>query len=216
MVHPSSTNKKSKNLLIINDVITILQESYKKNWITPRDGNISYKVSGSRKFTITPSGLRKQELNKSDFIQAEILNSGWKQINNLNLKPSGEIELHYEILKSIKKDICVIHLHPTYSIAAMYAGFNLSELAKSFPELRRYTNVANNTENVPPTSKDLAIQCSSKLLFDNSLSKFTYDIVGIPNHGVVSIGSDVYEAFEHIERLEHIAKIVLLSRNKFD
>ena len=103
--------------MIINDIITILQESYKKNWITPRDGNVSYRVSGSRKFTITPSGLRKQELNKSDFIQAEILNSGWKQINNHNLKPSGEIELHYEILKSINKDICVVHLHPTYSIA---------------------------------------------------------------------------------------------------
>ena len=197
---------------MINDVIDILKESYKKNWITPRDGNISYKYSGSNEFMITPSGLRKQNLNPSDLIKIEISDKGWKQLNNLDKKPSGEIELHYKILKSVKSDVCVIHLHPTYIISAMYAGLNLSDLAKSFPELSRYTNVANNTENVPPLSQELATQCSSRLLFDNKLSQFTNNIVGVPNHGIVSIGSDVYEAFEHIERLEHICSIVLLSK----
>jgi ribulose-5-phosphate 4-epimerase/fuculose-1-phosphate aldolase len=199
---------------LIKDIVLVLQEAYKKNWITPRDGNISFKLSGSNKFTITPSGLRKQELRECDFIQAEISNSGWSQIDNFSLKPSGEIELHYEILKSINTDICVIHLHPTYTISAMFSGFNLSELAKSFPELSRYTNVGNNTKNVPPLSKDLAIQCRTNLLFDGSLSKFTNNIIGIPNHGVVSLGDNVYEAFEHIERLEHIAMIVMTSKNK--
>lgn len=199
---------------MVKDIIYILKEAYKKNWITPRDGNISFKSFDSNKFKITPSSLRKQELSECDFIEIEILKSSWKQISNFSLKPSGEIELHYEILNSINTDICVIHLHPTYTISAMYAGFNLSELAKSFPELTRYTNVGENTENVPPLSRDLAIQCKSKLLFDKNLSKFTNNIVGIPNHGVVSIGNDVYEAFEHIERLEHISKIVMLSNHK--
>jgi ribulose-5-phosphate 4-epimerase/fuculose-1-phosphate aldolase len=200
---------------MINDIINILNDSYKKNWITPRDGNISYKPSGSNKFIITPSGLRKQELKESDFIEVEISDKGWKQLNNFNLKPSGEIELHYEILKSIKNDTCVIHLHPTYTISAMYAGFNLSKIAKSFPELSRYTNVANNTENIPPLTKELALQCKSKLLFDNERCKFVNDIVGIPNHGTVSLGSNPYDAYEHVERLEHIATIVLKSNHNF-
>ena len=198
---------------MINDIINILKEAYKKNWITPRDGNISYKSSGSNKFIITPSGLRKQELKESDFIEVEISDTGWKQLNNFDKKPSGEIELHYELLKSFKKDICVIHLHPTYTISAMYAGLNLSTLAKSFPELSRYTQVANNTENVPPLSKDLAFQCKSKLQFNSDRHEYTNDIVGIPNHGIVSIGSDGYDALEHVERVEHIANIVLLSKN---
>ena len=198
---------------MINDIINILKEAYKKNWITPRDGNISYKSSGSNKFIITPSGLRKQELKESDFIEVEISDTGWKQLNNFDKKPSGEIELHYELLKSFKKDICVIHLHPTYTISAMYAGLNLSTLAKSFPELSRYTQVANNTENVPPLSKDLALQCKSKLQFNSDRYEYTNDIVGIPNHGIVSIGSNGYDALEHVERVEHIANIVLLSKN---
>ena len=198
---------------MINDIINILQEAYKKNWITPRDGNISYKYSGSNKFIITPSGLRKQDLKPSDLIEIEIIDKGWKQLNNFDQNPSGEIELHYEILKSIKNDICVIHLHPTYIISAMYAGLNLSALALSFPELSRYTQVADNTKNVPPLSKDLALECKSMLQFDNRRCEFINDIVGIPNHGTVSIGSNPYDAFEHVERLEHIATIVLLSKN---
>lgn len=156
--------------------------------------------------------MRKQDLTISDFIEVDITDSGWKQRNNFNLKPSGEIEMHYKILKSINKDICVIHLHPPYIISAMYAGFDLAEFEKSFSELSRYTKVAHNTDNVTPLTIDLANECCSKLLFDKSLSNFKKNIVGIPNHGVVSIGSNVYESFEHIERLEHIAQIVLLSK----
>jgi ribulose-5-phosphate 4-epimerase/fuculose-1-phosphate aldolase len=197
---------------MISDIINILKDAYLKNWITPRDGNISYKPLGSKKFIITPSALRKQELKKSDFIEIEISDNGWKQINNFDKKPSGEIELHYEILKHIKQDICIIHLHPTATISAMFAGFNLSTLSESFPELGRYTKVAFNTENVSPLSKDLAIQCKENLKFDSKLNEYANDIVGIPNHGIVSIGKNAYDAFEHVERLEHIATIVLLSK----
>ena len=38
-----------------------------------------------------------------------------------------------------------------------------------------------------------------------------YDIVGIDGHGVVAIAETPWQAFEHIERLEHICKIVLVS-----
>ena len=197
---------------MISDIISVLKESYKRNWITSRDGNISYKASGSNNFFITPSGQRKQNLTESDFIEIEINNNGWSQQNNFDFKPSGEIELHYELLKCVNKDICVIHLHPTHIIAAMHKGIDLSTLSADFPELSRYTKVAKNTEIVPPLSKALATQCKSNLIFDSKVDEFQNNIVGIPNHGIVSIGADVYDAFEHVERLEHIASIVLLSR----
>jgi ribulose-5-phosphate 4-epimerase/fuculose-1-phosphate aldolase len=200
---------------MIKDIINILQESYKKNWITPRDGNVSFKHSGSNEFIITPSGLRKQELKESDLVKVDILDFGWKQKNNFNLMPSGEIEMHYEILKPVDKEICVIHLHPPFTIAAMYSGINLSKLSSQFPELSRYTAVADNTKIVNPMTKDLALQCKQNLIFDEHNCRFKNSIVGIPNHGVVSIGKDIYEAFEHIERLEHISSIISYSRIKF-
>ena len=39
-----------------------------------------------------------------------------------------------------------------------------------------------------------------------------FDIVAIDRHGVVAIDNTPWKAFEHIERLEHICKIVISSR----
>jgi len=198
--------------MMIKDIIEILKDSYKKNWITPRDGNISYKPCNSNNFTITPSGLRKQELIENDFVNIGFSEKKWIQLNNKHLKPSGEIELHFEIVRSIEKDICVIHLHPTYTIAAMYSGVDLSKLATDFPELKRYTRISKYIIDADPLSKDLAVK-GRKCLHINALKDwYDFDIVGIHNHGVISIGKNPYEAYEHIERLEHICKIFLASK----
>jgi L-fuculose-phosphate aldolase len=37
--------------------------------------------------------------------------------------------------------------------------------------------------------------------------------VGIKGHGVVAIDTSPWRAYEHIERLEHVCKIVLASGN---
>ena len=38
-----------------------------------------------------------------------------------------------------------------------------------------------------------------------------FDIVGQKFHGACAVGGSVYEAFEHMERLEHVCKIYLAS-----
>jgi L-fuculose-phosphate aldolase len=92
----------------------------------------------------------------------------------------------------------------------MHKGIDLSTISNSFPELNRYTRVASNVGDVPPISQELADQCFEKLeLADNGF--IPYDIVGIKGHGVVAIDTSPWRAYEHIERLEHICKIVLAS-----
>jgi L-fuculose-phosphate aldolase len=94
----------------------------------------------------------------------------------------------------------------------MHAGIDLSTISNEFPELNRYTKVAPNVGNVPPISQALADQCHYRLELDDR-GNIAYDIVGIKGHGVVAIDTSPWRAYEHIERLEHICKIVLASRN---
>jgi L-fuculose-phosphate aldolase len=47
----------------------------------------------------------------------------------------------------------------------------------------------------------------------NSEGNIAFDIVGIKGHGVVAVDATPWRAYEHIERLEHIARIVLASGN---
>lgn len=200
----------------------ILVEAYHRNWITSRDGNISIRYHDRNHFYITPSGVRKQKMQYDMFKKIRIANNGTREFPEVidqddisgNLQPSGELPLHFGLQKSMgqhAEDIrVVVHVHPTYTIAAMHAGIVLQNLVRDFPELSRYTKVAPNVGDVPPISQELADACHAAFeLDDNGYIK--YDIVGIKGHGVVAVDSTPWRAFEHIERLEHICKIVLAS-----
>jgi ribulose-5-phosphate 4-epimerase/fuculose-1-phosphate aldolase len=207
---------------MLETICDIMVDAYKRNWITSRDGNVSIRHHDRDHFYITPSGVRKQTLQPDQFKKIGISPSGmlWQDLPytdiSANLKPSGELPLHFGLQKRMgqhSNDVrVVVHVHPTYCIAAMHAGIDLSTISDSFPELNRYTRVAPNVGDVPPISQELADRCHENLKLDDH-GNISYDIVGIKGHGVVAIDTSPWRAYEHIERLEHICKIVLASGN---
>jgi len=214
---------------MLETICEVLEDAYKRNWITSRDGNVSIRHHDRNHFYITPSGVRKQTLQPDQFKKIEILHCNtrddigaetWAESYytdiSANLKPSGEIPLHFGLQRNMGQHSnevrVVVHVHPTYCIAAMHAGIDLSTVSAAFPELNRYTKVAPNVGDVPPISQQLADECFTQLQLDQH-GNIAYDIVGIKGHGVVAIDTSPWRAYEHIERLEHIAHIVLASGN---
>jgi len=204
---------------MLETICEVLEDAYKRNWITSRDGNVSIRHHDRDHFYITPSGVRKQTLQPDQFKKIKIVNSfEWRQLEytdiSTNLKPSGELPLHFGLQRAMGQHSgevrVVVHVHPTYCIAAMHAGIDLSTISDAFPELNRYTRVAPNVGDVAPISQELADQCHYRLELDDR-GNIAYDIVGIKGHGVVAIDTSPWRAYEHIERLEHICKIVLAS-----
>jgi L-fuculose-phosphate aldolase len=203
---------------MLETICDIMVDAYKRNWITSRDGNVSIRHHDRDHFYITPSGVRKQTLQPDQFKKISIHGLLWQEDYyseiSANLRPSGEIPLHFGLQRAMgqhSNDVrVVVHVHPTYCIAAMHAGIDLSTISNQFPELNRYTKVAPNVGDVPPISQELADNCFEKLQLDE-YGNIAYDIVGIKGHGVVAIDTSPWRAYEHIERLEHICKIVLAS-----
>jgi L-fuculose-phosphate aldolase len=203
---------------MLETICDILKDAYNRNWITSRDGNVSIRHHDRDHFYITPSGVRKQTLQPDQFKKIGIVGDSWEVLKytdiSSQLTPSGEIPLHYGLQKMMGQHShdtrVVVHVHPTYCVAAMHAGIQLNDLVNNFPELGRYTRVAPNVGDVPPISQELADQCFRNLNLDEK-GNTSYDIVGIKGHGVVAIDTSPWRAFEHIERLEHICKIVLAS-----
>jgi len=216
---------------MLETICETLVEAYKRNWITSRDGNVSIRHHDRDHFYITPSGVRKQTLQPDQFKKIAIkkeLGTGFANVTtvynwevlpysdiSVGLRPSGELPLHFGLQREMgqhKDDVrVVVHLHPTYCVAAMHAGIDLSTVVNDFPELSRYTRVAPNVPDVPPISQELADRCHENLELDKH-GNIAFDIVGIKGHGVVAIDTSPWRAFEHIERLEHICKIVLASK----
>ena len=213
---------------MLETICDTLVEAYRRNWITSRDGNVSIRHHDRDHFYITPSGVRKQTMQPDQFKKIKLveqinpvppfLATSWQEDFytdiSANLKPSGEIPLHFGLQKMMGQHHdevrVVVHLHPTYCVAAMHRGIELSSLADDFPELSRYTKVAKNVGDVPPISQELADRCHENLWLQKD-GTISFDIVGIKGHGVVAIDTSPWRAFEHIERLEHICQIVLAS-----
>ena len=201
---------------MLETICDTMVEAYRRNWITSRDGNVSIRHHDRDHFYITPSAVRKQTLQPDQFKKIGIYGDDWDEepYTNIsaNLNPSGEMPLHFGLQKKMGKgDVRVVmHFHPTYCVAAMHAGIDLSTVVNDFPELSRYTKVAPNVPDVPPISQELADETIKRIGVESD-GTVLHDIIGIKGHGVVSIDSSPWRAFEHIERLEHICQIVLAS-----
>jgi ribulose-5-phosphate 4-epimerase/fuculose-1-phosphate aldolase len=210
---------------MLETVCEIFKEAYGRGWITARDGNASVRYEEQDHFYITPSGVRKQFMQPEMFKKIGIVKGVYGQPPVLdftheildytdvsaNLKPSGEFPMHFGLQKQINKPVrVVLHMHPTYTVAAMYKGINLQNLLHEFPELSRYTSIAPTVPEIEPITQELADATMQSLEVHEGLVK--YDIVGYDRHGVVAVDTSPWRAFEHIERLEHICKIVLSAK----
>ena len=200
---------------ILRELCDVLKSAYEKEWISTRDGNASYRSKDESFFHVTPSGVRKQLITPDILCKINVV-SNERLDNNLELEPTGEIFLHMLFQKKVPKgeDRFVLHLHPTYIVAAMYAGIDLQELANDFPEINRYTRVGPNVPIIAPITKDLAVASAKALNLKEDSGEISYDIIGLDRHGIIAIGSSPLEVFEHVERLEHICKIVMVSNKK--
>ena len=215
-----------QELYALESMRRVLRSGYQRSWITSRDGNVSWRNIESDYFYISPSGVRKQELQTRHFkkIQAsdslDAIQSNWPPVwhdlapseQGSGLAPSGEVNLHAGLLvkgRGFWSTRSVLHLHPPQTVAAMIAGVSLNRLNEQFPELR-YTRIGGQVPSLAASSLELAV-ASHSAFGTEANETFSVDIIGLENHGVVAIGSDPYAALEHIERLEHVCGIVLCS-----
>ncbi len=192
----------------------VLREAYKRGWITTRDGNVS--VRRGKLFYISPSGWRKTLIHPEHVLKYKIdVNGVPVATEESTSKPSGELEMHWKLQTCHfgGKPRSVLHIHPTYIIAAMHAGWDLRTVANQFPEVSRYTKVGKNVPTLPVTSSVLAEETFWAMTDGH---KIRFDIVGQESHGVCAVGQSPWDAFEHVERLEHICQIVLASGVKPD
>lgn len=202
---------------MLDTICDVLKKAYERNWISTRDGNASYRRKNESFIYVTPSGTRKYLLNSEMIIKIDIktLQRASDEYQNriIGLEPTGELELHLLLQQNITDNRIVLHLHPTFIIAAMYAGYDLQKIASEFPEINRYTRVGPIVPEIPPISKELAL-ASIKAFELKENGEVKYDIIGLKQHGVVIIAKDAWTAYEHCERLEHICQIVLASKSK--
>ena len=116
----------------------VMRRCYEKGWITTRDGNISLCKHNGRYLYITPAGMRKTIVHPEWMVKIGILDDpdtgDRRLVVDERQKPSGELQMHWNLQQRTPRMRVVVHVHATHVVAAMYRGFDLQRIAQDFVE----------------------------------------------------------------------------------
>ncbi len=183
-----SVSVESSKEKIISAICTLWQKGY----LAAGDGNFSFK-SDDDEIWITPSGVRKCELNAKDFVNLRSSN-----------KASSESLMHQAVYETTESAKFVFHAHPPTAIA-----YSISNDDEHLPEnyISELVLSAGRIPIVPyarPGSYEMG----------ENLKPYVKDsrIMILKHHGALTWGETVDEALNGMERLEHSCEVFLKAK----
>ncbi len=169
---------------------------YQKDLIAANEGNLSIRI-GDR-LLATPTGLCKGYMSPSDLVVTDLEG---QQLEG-HRKVSSEIKIHAVFYK-LRPDVrAVCHAHPVYATSHAVAGLPLTEA------LMAEVVVSLGCVPVAPYGTP-----STRELADSLVDLVpSHDAILLANHGAITSGPDLEQAFFRMEILEHYAKIAILTK----
>jgi len=172
-----------------------MRRLYRQGLTTTSGGNISLKLS-DRIILITPSATDK---GRMQWKEIGIMSSSGKNLTP-ELKPSIEHEMHLLIYQKKKDITAIVHAHPVFASAftAMKCKIN--------------TNLTAEAKAIcgDPCFVPYALMGTKELASLASESITDSDILLLENHGILTTGSSLLQAFDKLEVLENAAKMTLI------
>jgi len=193
-------NKNQNN----EQLIEICHRLYAKGFVTATDGNVSVRLENGNILT-TRTAINKGMVTENDLVEVD--NDGNPSTtqnpqSSIIHHPSTEIGMHLYIYSQRSNVNAVVHAHPPYATGFATARQPLNECL--FPEVVIGLGAIPLAEYATPSTEEVA----------NSLAPFVKvaDAILLSNHGVVTYGKDLLDAYFKMEKVEHAAHITFVAR----
>lgn len=164
-----------------------------KNMTPGISGNMSVRIDD--KILITTSGSANAYLEDDELVLIDFdgnLIEGTK-------KPSSEKMLHVEYYKQRPDIKCILHMHSPY--LSTFAACKKALDSPIMPENIFYFGKIPLAEYGLPSSSDL-VEKTAKYFKD-------YNVILMANHGMISAGKTIKEAYLNLELAESYAQVIL-------
>lgn len=175
-------------------IIEIGKRMYDKGFVASNDGNISCKVGPSTIWT-TPTGVSKGFMTPDMLVK---MNFDGKVLMG-KLKPSSEVKMHLRVYNENPEVMAVTHAHPPVATSFAIAGISLDRAI--LPEAVVNLGSVPIAHYATPGSQDVP----------DSIAPYcnTHNAVLLANHGALSWGKDLIEAYHRLESLEYYATVLM-------
>lgn len=178
------------------DMVEAGRRLYHKGMVAANDGNISARIT-DRTFLITPTGICKGDLSVEQLVVVDELGNVLSGI----LKPTSEMKMHLKVYANKPEVLAVVHAHPPKATAYAVAGRSLDRI--SLPEVVFSLGRIALAEYGTPSTDELPDAIARHLA--------SADAILLSNHGALTLGNSVMDAYFKMETLEHFAGISLMA-----
>jgi L-fuculose-phosphate aldolase len=168
-----------------------------RHYVSGCDGNLSVRLEGSRILT-TPTGASKRLLKPQHMVIVDFEG----RVLDGEFQPSSEIQMHLTIYKQRPDVSAVVHAHPCIATGFGCAGMNISE-----PICSELVLTLGTIPLAPYAMPGTPALSDSLLPFIPD-----HDAILMQNHGVVTYGPTLSQAYLNMETVEHTARIMLVTR----
>ena len=176
-------------------IVDIGKRIWTRGYVASNDGNITV-VLNENEILTTPTGVSKGFMTTDMIIKVD--RTGKVISGNSKYRPSSEVKMHLEVYKERPDIKSVVHAHPPYATSFAVAGIPLNKCV--LPEAVIVIGSVPMAPYALPSTME--IPDSIKPLIKNS------DAILLQNHGALTLGSDLLNAYHKMETLEHTADIV--------
>jgi L-fuculose-phosphate aldolase len=191
------------NTDLIQHLIDISHRLYAKGFVAATDGNVSVRCDNGN-FLTTRTSVNKGIVTAEDLVEVD--SSGEPVASQQPLspsrRPSTEIGMHLFIYSRRPDVRAIVHAHPPYATGFATAGIALDRCIA--PEVIVGLGAIPLATYATPSTAEVAA----------SLEPFvkTADAILLANHGVVTYGKDLPEAYFKMEKVEHTAHVSFVAR----
>lgn len=155
--------------------------------LSMRDGEDMY---------ISPSGFDLKEIEPHQWVKVNIITG---EVAG-DLRPSSEVLMHLECFRKSEEIQAVLHAHPTYSVGVSSAGKDIPALFPDFPAMVKSVGYI---DYVIPTTNLLAEKVAELV--------GKHEVMIMRNHGVLTLGKTMKEAYFFMQLTEESAKVYTIS-----
>ncbi len=175
-------------------IVEFGKRMYARGYVVTNDGNVTVKV-GENTIWATPTGVSKGYMNEDMMVKLDLDGT----VLEGTRKPSSEIKMHLRVYRENPAVMSVVHAHPVTATTFAIAGIPLNSpiLVEAMLQL-----------GVVPVAK-YALPGTNEV--PDSIAPFCrdYNAVLLSNHGALTWGATLEQAFNRMEVLENYAKIYL-------
>jgi L-fuculose-phosphate aldolase len=169
---------------------------HERGFVAATDGNLSVRLDQNR-ILATPTCMSKGEMRPADLVIVDRegrLLAGRRRV-------SSEIAMHLLIYRLRPEINGIVHAHPPTATGFAAAGVALNQplVCEVVIGLGSIPLAKYGTPGTPELTDALAPLVP------------TYDALLMSNHGVVTYGTDLSQAFMKMETVEHFARIALVT-----